>query len=90
MSDITRREFVGAMLLVAALAALPKSVQAALASESMPAAPAAAAPVISFHMDQPYVDYSGTAEPYIPPAGARAAAGIADLDDATVFGTLRL
>ena len=85
---LTRREFVGAALLVGSLAMLPRWVQAFPVGVQASTSPVA--PVISFHMDQPYVDYTGTAEPYIPPAGARSAAGIADLDDETVFGTLRL
>lgn len=30
--------------------------------------------VVSFHMDQPYLDTTGTAAPYHPPRGARSAA----------------
>jgi len=29
--------------------------------------------VISFHQDQPYLDWSGTAVPYYPPPGTRSA-----------------
>jgi hypothetical protein len=92
---LTRREFVGAALIVGALAVLPKWAHAlpagAGAQTSAAASPGPApAPVVSFHMDQPYVDYTGTAEPFIPPAGAQSAASIAALDDALVFGTLRL
>jgi len=29
--------------------------------------------VVSFHLDQPYLDWSGTAVPYYPPPGARSA-----------------
>ena len=94
--SITRRLFVQAGLLVGALALLPKAVHA-LARDAEAAHDASNArssggaprPVVSFHMDQPYVDYSGTAEPYVPPAGARSAQFIASLDDATI-ATLRL
>lgn len=34
-------------------------------------------PVLSFHMDQPYVDASGLGKPYRPPAGARGGALLA-------------
>ena len=92
---ITRRLFVQASLLVAALAFLPRAAHAlARRTEDARDAPngvphATPRPVVSFHMDQPYVDHSGTAEPYIPPAGARSAEFIASLDDATI-ATLRL
>jgi hypothetical protein len=38
-------------------------------------------PVVSFHMDQPYVDRTGLQKPYIPPAGMRAGAPLANLSD---------
>jgi hypothetical protein len=37
--------------------------------------------VVSFHMDQPYLDRSGTAVPYHPPAGARSAQFVAQLSE---------
>jgi hypothetical protein len=92
---ITRRLFVQAGLLVGALALLPKTVYAFArnagdARDSSHELPRAAPrPVVSFHMDQPYVDYSGTAEPYVPPAGARSAEFLASLDEEAV-ATLRL
>jgi hypothetical protein len=39
------------------------------------------APVLSFHLDQPYVDPTGMSEPYIPPSGMRSAAPLAALSD---------
>ena len=49
----------------------------------VPALPAAAAkPVVSLHMDQPYVDWSGKAAPFHGTPGARGAAFAADLDEA--------
>jgi hypothetical protein len=93
---ITRRLFVQASLLVGALAMLPKAAHA-LVRQHLPAARDASnepihqtsRPIVSFHMDQPYVDYSGTAEPYVPPAGARSAEFIASLSDEAI-ATLRL
>ena len=92
---ITRRLFVHASLLVGALAILPKAAYA-LAERTMDARDASnrlprgtPRPVVSFHMDQPYVDYTGTAEPYVPPAGARSAQFIASLSDEAI-ATLRL
>ena len=37
--------------------------------------------IVSFHVDRPYVDRSGCAEPYRPPAGTRSGAGAADLSE---------
>ncbi len=39
------------------------------------------AEVVSFHMDQPYLDTTGKAAPYHPPDGARSAAPVAHLSD---------
>lgn len=87
---ITRRLFVQAGLLVGALALLPKAAYALVRDTGAKELPRGVQrPVVSFHMDQPYVDYSGTAEPYVPPVGARSAEHIASLDEATI-ATLRL
>lgn len=37
--------------------------------------------VLSFHLDQPYVDPTGLDEPYRPPAGARSGAPLAAMSD---------
>jgi hypothetical protein len=37
--------------------------------------------VVSFHMDQPYLDPTGRAAPYYPPAGARSASPVAHLSE---------
>lgn len=92
---ITRRLFVQASLLIGALALLPKAAYARAtrtedARDALNGLPRTTPrPVVSFHMDQPYVDYSGTADPYRPPAGARSAEFIASLDDEAI-ATLRL
>src|SRR4051794_12446499 len=39
------------------------------------------APVVSFHLDQPYLDLTGLEKPYIPPAGMRSGAPLAGLSD---------
>ena len=93
--NITRRFFVQASLLVGALAFLPKVAHAFATStedardETNAPPRRAPCPVVAFHMDQPYIDYSGTAEPYLPPAGARSAEHLALLDDEAI-ATLRL
>jgi hypothetical protein len=38
-------------------------------------------PVLSLHLDQPYLDPTGTAEPYRPAAGLRSADAIAGMSD---------
>jgi hypothetical protein len=38
-------------------------------------------PVMSFHLDQPYMDRSGEEKPYVPPAGMRGGAPLASLGD---------
>jgi len=37
--------------------------------------------VISFHLDHPYLDWSGTAVPYYPPPGACSAEAVAQLPE---------
>jgi len=71
---LTRREFV-AQLAAASVAAtaLPSRVGAHLTG--------ARSPVVSIHMDQPYLDVTGRAVPYLPPAGLRGAAPVAHLNE---------
>ncbi|MEJ1962376.1 MAG: hypothetical protein WDO56_12875 [Gammaproteobacteria bacterium] len=38
-------------------------------------------PVVSFHLDQPYVDLTGLETPYVPPAGMRSGEPLAALSD---------
>jgi hypothetical protein len=42
-------------------------------------------PIISFHLDQPYLDATGTGVPYEPPAGARGADALGALSEAELF-----
>ena len=37
------------------------------------AAPAGLAPVVSFHMDQPFLDMTGRGKPYLPPVSTHPA-----------------
>jgi hypothetical protein len=64
---LSRREFMVAMMLAGG--GLPAWPAASLAAKPV----TAAVPVISFHMDQPYIDHAGAAVPYHAPVGARAA-----------------
>jgi hypothetical protein len=43
------------------------------------------APVVSFHLDQPYLDLTGLEKPYIPPAGMRSGAPLAALSEEQVL-----
>jgi hypothetical protein len=45
------------------------------------ATPSACVPVVSFHMDQPYLDLTGTGTPYVQPQGARSAEPLGACDD---------
>jgi hypothetical protein len=80
---LSRRTF------VAAAAAVVGATTATLISEPSggaacleTAAPAAnPTPVVGFHMDRPYLDLTGTAEPYHPPAGLRSGQALAALSE---------
>jgi hypothetical protein len=87
---ITRRTFLGqvAATVGAGAALLAGAVQVArpvpgiATRETARGRPSASRPpVVSFHIDRPYLDLSGTAEPYIPPAGARSGQPAAALSD---------
>jgi len=58
----------------------------ALGARVAPAGPGAPrAPVISFHLDQPYLDLTGRETPYVPPAGMRSGAPLAALSEEEVL-----
>ena len=61
----------------------PNAPNAAIASSAPDAH--AAAPVVSFHLDQPYLDLTGLEKPYVPPAGLRSGAPLAALSEEQVF-----
>ena len=42
-------------------------------------------PVVSFHLDQPYLDLTGREMPYVPPAGMRSGAPLAALSEEEVL-----
>ncbi len=75
---LTRRDFmaecavVGAAIVVAS--ASPSPIFAAMTRTR--------GAVVSIHLDQPYLDATGTAIPYHPPAGMRSAAPMAHLTEA--------
>jgi hypothetical protein len=81
---LTRRDFVGQLAAagaaVGALAMAPGTGLLTGTSASSRQTCRQAVPfheVVSFHMDQPYIDPTGAATPYRPPRGARSAAPVA-------------
>lgn len=71
---LTRRDFMTELAVAgAAMAAMPVTVFAAM--------PHARNAVIAIHMDQPYVDATGRALPYLPPEGARGGMPVAHLSE---------
>jgi len=79
---LTRRDFV-AQLAVAggAIGALSLAPGVAAFAEASATARPACKPVVSIHMDRPYLDWTGTAIPYCPPDGARSGEPAARLSD---------
>ncbi len=75
---LTRRDF------MAECAVAGATIAAASVSPSpiFAATPRVRSAVVSIHLDQPYLDATGTAVPYRPPAGMRSAAPIAHLAEA--------
>ena len=95
---VSRREFMVTVPAVGAAVAFalgrrspqsPGGWEAAPGTLGTPAAPAAlgaaAAPVVSFHLDQPYLDLTGLEKPYVPPAGTRSGASLAGLSEEQLF-----
>jgi len=92
----TRRGFCKQVVLAGTAAAIPgfavpaRAVTALLERQS----PGAVAehpltgPVVSFHLDQPYLDSTGTGVPYRPPAGLRSARGIGAMSEEAIRSQL--
>ena len=74
---LTRRDFM-AEFAVAGAAIAAASVSPSPIFAAMPRTRGA---VVSIHLDQPYLDATGTAIPYRPPAGLRSAAPVAHLTE---------
>ena len=83
-SAMTRRGLLGRLAaLVSALAMLPLR---PLGFRAVP--PPESRAIVSFHLDRPYLDWSGTAFPYHPPLGARSAEVAANLTEEMLRRTL--
>jgi hypothetical protein len=81
---LTRRDFVAKLAVAgAAVGAFALAPGAALAAETAAPSRATRRPVVSFHMDQPYIDPTGTAIPYRRPIGACSAAAVSRLNEET-------
>ena len=79
---LSRRVFLARVAAGGAVAVtLPHPFAMAAPAESTSADPAALRPVVGFYMDRPYLDLSGTAEPYIGPVGTRSGQVLADLSE---------
>jgi hypothetical protein len=71
---LTRRDFMAELAAAgAAIGIMPPGVLAAISR--------ARSVVVSIHMDQPYIDETGRALPYLPPDGLRAGASVAELSE---------
>lgn len=82
--QLTRREFVARCAAVTAcgvaLRSVPGFTIATMTAQPTSATPASyRSPVVSYHVDRPYLDNTGLAPPYLPPAGTRSAQPFADL-----------
>jgi hypothetical protein len=74
---LTRRDFVAELAGAAIVAALP------MPAKFFASAPTSGRPtVVSIHLDQPYIDATGRALPYLPPDGVRSGAPVAHLSEA--------
>jgi len=67
-------------------AALPATFRGILASWDCVAPPVHRRPVVSFHMDRPYLDPTGMAMPYVLPRGTQSGAPLALLSDEAFRG----
>lgn len=76
-ATLTRRTFMSAIALGGAALVVPAGALLA----QIERAGGHGSPVVSFHMDQPYLDMTGTAVPYYPPAGVRSGDGAARLSE---------
>jgi hypothetical protein len=81
---LTRRDFVAKLAVAGtAIGALALAPGAEWPSEASASSVQARVPVVSFHMDRPYLDPTGTAMPYRPPGGARSGAPVARFSEET-------
>jgi len=75
-SALTRRSFMYVMGAAGAAAAMPGEFLSLKTTRT-----SRRGAIVSFHMDQPYLDWSGTAVPYFPPPGVRSGDAVAHLTE---------
>jgi len=78
---LSRRAFVAAAAAAGAAASMSPSTLLGEGARPDARAGVPAVPVVGFHMDRPYLDPTGMAEPYIPPAGTRSGQALAELSE---------
>ena len=83
-ATLTRRTFMSVIALGGAALVAPACALVAQAER----AGGRHIPVVSFHMDQPYLDLTGTAIPYDPPPGLRSGDAAARLSEEVFRGML--
>jgi hypothetical protein len=76
-ATLTRRTFIGAIALGGAALVVPAGALLAQTERAR----RRGSPVVSFHMDQPYLDLTGTGIPYYPPPGVRSGDSAARLSE---------
>ena len=93
----SRRDFAGwlALAIVAVRAAPAAAARTARAQQAVQPAPelapshaSPATPVVSFFLDQPYLDLTGRDTPYVPPRGLRSAQLPAELGELVLRGVI--
>lgn len=86
-ASVTRRAFIGRIAVNGAAAGTAWMIPGAVwCGRSLAMDWGHPQPVVSFYMDQLYLDISGTALPYLPPDGARSGEPAAYLDEQTFRG----
>jgi hypothetical protein len=75
---LTRRDFIAELAVASAAMATMVMAPAEIFASGQTGARAA---IVSIHMDQPYIDATGRALPYLPPDGVRAGAPVAHLSE---------
>ena len=87
-ASLTRRDFVGRLAAGGAAAGAALMMPEGMWCARLLAIDGERKPVVSFHMDQPYLDLTGAALPYLPPDGVRSGEPAACFDEAVFRGML--
>jgi|HigsolmetaAR201D_1030396.scaffolds.fasta_scaffold72279_1 hypothetical protein len=88
---VSRREFItyfaSAGVVISAVPTMSFGGEVAPRATAAASSGAAVAPepVVSFHLDQPFLDFSGRCTPYVPPSGLRSGQPIAELGEIDLY-----